>query len=46
MIKCEIRQLSSRNRDGTAMYPGQWLLTWMLVGAVWHLLSIEPYPKA
>jgi hypothetical protein len=42
MLKQEVRQLSSQHRDGTLMYPGRWLFTWLLVGAVWHLLRIEP----
>lgn len=43
MIKCQIRQLSSRDRSGRDMYPGQWLFTWQRIGAVWYLLSIEAY---
>jgi hypothetical protein len=29
MIRKEVRQLQSRYLDGTLMYPGKWLLTWI-----------------
>lgn len=40
MIKQEIRQLGSRWRDGSPMYPGSYVFTWAKAPWGWVLLSI------
>ena len=44
MVKTEIRTFGSRYLDQTLMYPGKWVLTWVLVGATWVCVSMEPAP--
>lgn len=45
-IKQEIRRLSSRHSiGGPLMYPGEYLFTWLRIGAVWHLVGMEPVAK-
>jgi hypothetical protein len=43
LIRREIQNLGSRFCDGTLMYHGQWLFTWVRVSAhmPWSLASIE-----
>jgi len=41
-IKQERRKLGSRYLDGVLMYPGEYLFTWLRMGATWHLVSMEP----
>jgi hypothetical protein len=42
MLKQEIRQFSSRYLDGTLMYPGKWLCTYVLAfGSVWIQVGME-----
>lgn len=42
MIKHEKHRLTFRHLDGTLIYPGVTVLTWMLVGSVWHLIGMAP----
>ncbi len=41
MIKREVRRLSSQHRDGSLMFPRPMILTWVLIGSVWHLVGME-----
>lgn len=46
-IKHERRRLDSRHRDGTLMYPGEWIFTWIKpIGFPWMLMSITPAGEA
>lgn len=31
-----------RNLDGSLTYPGEYVLTWVRSGSVWHLVSMVP----
>jgi hypothetical protein len=42
MIKHERHRLSFHNKDGSLTYPGEWVLTWVLSGSVWHLIAMVP----
>lgn len=42
MFKQEKHRLTFRHLNGTLIYPGVTVLTWMLVGSVWHLIGMEP----
>lgn len=45
MIRHEIRELHSTYIDGTLMYPGKWMLTWIKVGVMpWQLAGMEQLP--
>jgi hypothetical protein len=42
-IRQERRTLASKYDDGTPMYPGFWIFTWLKpFGMPWLLASVEP----
>lgn len=46
-IRQEVRKLASQFLDGTPMYPGDWLLTWVKAPFMPEVLvGMEPMPKA
>lgn len=41
-IKKERGRLASRTSiGGPLMYPGEYVFTWALIGATWHLIGME-----
>jgi len=40
-LRFETHRLSSRHRDGTPMYVGLYRLTWLRIGTVSLLMSID-----
>lgn len=41
-VRKQVRTYASRTLDGVLMYPGEYVETWIRVGALpWQLLSIE-----
>lgn len=33
----------SKSLDGTPLFPGRWVITWVRIGGVWVGLGMEPY---
>lgn len=47
MIRQELLRMSSQHLDGSPMYPGVWLRTWVLLPGtrVWMCVSCVPYDQ-
>lgn len=41
-IKQERVRLTSQHRDGSLMFPGVWVLTWVSAAWGWLLVAMEP----
>ena len=48
MIRHEVIRLSSQHLDGSLMYPGLWLRTWVQVAGTrtWICASVVPYQES